>query len=420
MRFNLSTVILSLFIASSVIAAPAPGPNASELAKRSWLGDKMTEWFQEVKNSFSCGACVTGLVTVKDIAWLKRSWALDGLYTNSPATVTYAAPSWGDYNCDAPPKLATSMLDYVPSVANISFGIMTGDIPHHDAWLETPEKIIPQLKAAFDVMTIIKAKIYPAIGNHETSPLNDAVKSFKNYGSYTLIPDPGLRIVSLNTNFCNTMNFYLYGHTSDLTQNAVSTAWIGPSVTPYTGLNPAFRVYKVDTKSWNAFESLTCVADLDKSASWDATGSSPNRYLEYSARHAYSAYVPIAADQPLSAGWWHNVTNALESNPAAFKQYWSLRGYSANRLPECTHANGCVADIVCDLRASMRSEICNGVVVPLKKRDDDHSHDASAAGADMSPNLLPLSSLASNSSASGDLTPSPGTRSSAKHYPHTT
>ncbi|KAF8926321.1 hypothetical protein BGZ47_002806 [Haplosporangium gracile] len=64
------------------------------------------------------------------------------------------------------------MLNYVPLIANISFEIMTGDIPPHDGWLETPENIIPQLKAAFDAMTIVKAKIYPAIENHEASPLN--------------------------------------------------------------------------------------------------------------------------------------------------------------------------------------------------------------------------------------------------------
>lgn len=63
------------------------------------------------------------------------------------------------------------MLDYVRSVANISFGIMAGDILPHDAWFDTPENIIPQLKAAFDAMAIIKAKIYPAIGNLEACPL---------------------------------------------------------------------------------------------------------------------------------------------------------------------------------------------------------------------------------------------------------
>ncbi|KAF9293881.1 hypothetical protein BGZ88_004757 [Linnemannia elongata] len=85
MRFNFSTIIISLAIASSVVAAPAPGPNASELEKRSWLGEKkISEWFQEVKNSFSRGACVTGLVTVKNIAWSKLSWALDGLVNLCP------------------------------------------------------------------------------------------------------------------------------------------------------------------------------------------------------------------------------------------------------------------------------------------------------------------------------------------------
>ncbi|KAG0220402.1 Sphingomyelin phosphodiesterase [Mortierella sp. NVP41] len=120
---------------------------------------------------------------------------------------------------------------------------MTGDVPPHDAWLETPEKIAPQLKAAFDAMTVIKAKVSPTIGIHKASPLNifptsksggdiswlyntladdwtrwltsDAVTSFKHYGSYTLTPVPGFRTISFNTNFCYTLNFYLYGHTDE-------------------------------------------------------------------------------------------------------------------------------------------------------------------------------------------------------------
>ncbi|KAF9550906.1 hypothetical protein EC957_011453 [Mortierella hygrophila] len=499
-----------------VIAAPAPGPNASELVKRSWLGDKIIERLQEVKNSFSCGACVTGLVTVKNITLLKRSWGIgrvegavlvesllsaditggDGKficfhagglcglpiitsgtlafpkskpvnatiptpsgtlvdlarrwqyttgsealcnkaiccrkYANSPATVARAAPSWGDYDCDAPPKLATNMLEYVPSVANISFGIMTGTSLRTMPGSRPP--MFLTLKSGGDI-----AWLYNTLADDWTRWLtSDAVKSFKNYGSYTLNPAPGLCIVSLNTNFCNTMNFictvillsttpmlqvtedidervwiighvphsqvdcinnwsslyrqvvaryslhviaeqfFGHSHCDDFSltygpggksaQNEVSTTSIGPSVTPYIDINPAFRVCKVDTKSWGVFESLTYVADLDKSTSWDATGSSPNWHLEYSARHTYSTYVPIAVDQPLSAGCWYNVTNVLESNPAGFNQYWSLRDHSANRLPY------------------MRSEICSGVVVPLKKRGDDNSHDASAAGANMSPN----------------------------------
>ncbi|KAG0066033.1 hypothetical protein BGZ89_007695 [Linnemannia elongata] len=324
----------------------------------------------------------------------------DGGLCSPPAftsgTLAFPKPKPGDYNCDAPPKLATSMLDYVRSVANISFGIMTGDILPHDAWFDTPENIIPQLKAAFDAMAIIKAKIYPAIGNLEASPLNmfstpksggDQLQAAEDIGERVWVighvPPSQVdcinnwsslyrQVVARYSPHVIIEQFFGHSHYDEFSltyglggksaQNAVSTSWIGPSVTPYTNLNPAFCVYKVDTKSWNVFESLTYVADLNMSASWDATDSSPNWHLEYSARQTYSTYVPIAADQPLSAGWWHNATNVLESNPAAFKQYWSLRGHSANRLPD-------------------------SVVVPLKKRDDNYSHDASAAGADMSPNL---------------------------------
>ncbi|KAF9128584.1 hypothetical protein BGW39_004939 [Mortierella sp. 14UC] len=263
----------------------------------------------------------------------------------------------------------------------------------------TPEKIAPQLKAAFDAMAIVKAKIYPAIGNHEALPLKlRCCQVVQELWILHSQPCSRFRIISLNTNFCYVANFYLYAHTDkydthgevqysdsirqlqavedsgervwivghappsqvdcinnwsslyhhsssatrphviaeqffghshydefSLTyspgaksaQNAVSTAWIGRSVTPYTDLGPAFRVYKVDTKSWNVFDSLTYIADLD------------------------------------NAPWWHNVTNILTSNPAAFKQFWSYRGHAANRLPD------------------MRSEICSSVVLPIKKRDDE-------------------------------------------------
>ncbi|KAH7055484.1 hypothetical protein BKA57DRAFT_501983 [Linnemannia elongata] len=120
------------------------------------------------------GLCSPPAITSGTLAFPKPK-PVNATIPNLNGTLVDVLPlsNWhGDYNCDAPPKLATSMLDYVRSVANISFGIMTGDILPHDTWFETPENIIPQLKAAFDAMAIIKAKIYPAIGNLEASPLN--------------------------------------------------------------------------------------------------------------------------------------------------------------------------------------------------------------------------------------------------------
>ena len=319
--------------------------------------------------------------------------------------------------------------------------------------------------------------IYPTVGNHEGGPPNlfpttasggdlswlyddlasdwsrwlpaDAVNSVKSYGAYTVSPQPGFRIISLNNNFCYTLNFYLYGKSKDYdpngelkwliaqlqaaedsgervwiighvgpsqtdclqnwsalyyqvvqrysphviaeqffghthydefalyygpgaksTQNAIATAWIGPSVTPYTDLNPGYRVYKVDTKSWNVFDSQTYVADLSQASTWDATGATPNWHLEYSARQAYGAYVPIADNAPLSASWWHDVTKAFEKTPAAFNQYWTYRGKSANRMPACAAGSACSAQMICNLRAGKSSDACSKISFSLKKRDD--------------------------------------------------
>jgi sphingomyelin phosphodiesterase len=385
------------------------------------------------------------------------------------------ASSWGDYKCDSPVKLGIDLLKFVPKVANVSFSILTGDVPPHDVWLQNRESVIKEEDAAYRTMAEgLSTNLYPTVGNHEAGPTNlfptkasggdiqwlydsladdwsrwlpaDAVNSVKNYGAYTVSPAPGLRIISLNTNFCYTLNFYLYASVKDYdpmgevkwlvaqlqaaedagerawiiahvspsqtdclqnwsalyyqvvqrysphvvaeqffghshydefalsygpgaknAQNAIATAWIGPSVTPYTDINPGFRIYKVDTKSWNVFDSETYIADMSQATTWDATGSSPNWHLEYSARKAYGASVPIAADQPLSAGWWHNVTSAFETSPEAFQNYWTFRGKSANRLPACTVANGCTKETICNLRAGKSSDACSEIRFSVKR-----------------------------------------------------
>ncbi|KAG0297112.1 hypothetical protein BGZ96_007663 [Linnemannia gamsii] len=406
-------------------------------------------------------------------------------YADSPLTPKRKASSWGDYKCDSPVKLGVDLLKFVPKVANVSFSILTGDVPPHDIWLQNRESVIREEDAAYRTMAEgLSTKLYPTVGNHEAGPTNlfptkasggdiqwlydsladdwsrwlpaDAVNSVKNYGAYTVSPAPGLRIISLNTNFCYTLNFYLYASTNDYdpmgevkwlvaqlqaaedagerawiiahvspsqtdciqnwsalyyqrysphviaeqffghshydefalsygpgaknAQNAIATSWIGPSVTPYTDINPGFRIYKVDTKSWNVFDSETYIADMNQAQTWDETGSSPNWHLEYSARKAYGASVPIAADQPLSAGWWHNVTSAFETSPAAFQNYWNFRGKSANRLPACNVANGCTKETICNLRAGKSSDACSEIRFSVKRDIHDDAEAADPTG----------------------------------------
>ncbi|KAF8966369.1 hypothetical protein BGZ46_000380 [Entomortierella lignicola] len=405
-------------------------------------------------------------------------------YADSPVKPTRPAATWGDYRCDVPAKLGIDMLKFVPKVANVNFSIFTGDVPPHNIWEQTKDTVIPIEKQSYDNMQAgLSGKVYPTVGNHETGPVNlfpttasggdvswlyssladewsrwlpsDAVNSVRKYGAYTVSPTPGFRIISLNTNFCYTMNFYLYGHPKDYdpngeikwliaqlqaaedagervwiighvgpsqtdciqnwsalyyqvvqrysphviaeqffghthfdefaisygpgaktSQNAISTSWIGPSVTPYTDLNPSFRIYKVDTKSWNVFDSQTYIANLDQAAKWDATGATPNWHLEYSARQTYGAYVPIADNAPLSAAWWHNVTTVFDSNDAAFQKYWTYRGKSANRQAACAAGGPCPKEMVCNLRAGKSSDSCSAIRLSLKRSDEENAAEA--------------------------------------------
>ncbi|KAF9189924.1 hypothetical protein BGZ51_009136 [Haplosporangium sp. Z 767] len=400
-------------------------------------------------------------------------------YSDSPLNPKRPASTWGDYKCDSPIKLGADMLKFVPKVANISFSILTGDVPPHDIWLQTKESVVIAEEVAYNTMQEgLTTKVYPTVGNHETGPVNlfptkatggdiswlyksladdwsrwlpaDAVNQVKDYGAYTVSPAPGFRIISLNNNFCYTLNFYLYGKIRDYDpngelkwlvaqlqaaedagervwiishvspsqtdcmqnwshlyyqvvqrysphviaeqffghshrdefalyygpgakniQNAISTAWIGPSVSPYTDLNPGFRVYKVDTKSWNVFDSETYIANLDKAAEWDKTGATPDWHLEYSARKAYGAYVPIAADAPLAASWWHNVTMTFEKNNAAFQEFWTYRGKSAKNQPACAAGGPCPKEMICNMRAGKSEDACSTISFSVKRSDDE-------------------------------------------------
>ncbi|KAG0243740.1 Metallo-dependent phosphatase-like protein [Mortierella sp. GBAus27b] len=583
MKINASSLILSLVVAGTVVAAPAPS-----LEKRNFLTDKLEPLVTEAFKTLSCGACVTALKGIRDLAVINKGWAIssgrklcpkvsknpaevcDGMadlygedvidalmkadlhgtdgkvicyalgsvcpapdvtsgtlsfpkprpsnaaapspsgqqvdvlhlsdwhvddlytpgsdgvcdrptccrkYSESLATPTRAAATWGDYGCDTPVKLTKDLLKYIPNVTKASFAIMTGDVPPHDVWRQTQETVTVIHQDSFSEMATLPVKVYPAVGNHDAGPSNmfpltgdapavydhladewsrwlpsDATNSVKKYGAYTVSPAPGLRIITLNTNFCYTNNFFLFGelgnmdpqgelkwliqqlqaaedkgervwitgHISpsmtDCIQNwsalyyqviqrysphviaeqfyghshrdefalyyssadksvksAISTAWIGPSVTPYTNLNPGFRVYKVDTKSWNVFDSQTYIADLSKASQWDASNASPNWHLEYSARKAYGTYVPLADNEPLSASWWHNVTTVFENNDAAFQQYWTYRGKSANLQGTCDAGTTCVKDIICNLRAGKSSDTCASTKRPNKSKRVDES-----------------------------------------------
>ncbi|KAI8081271.1 Metallo-dependent phosphatase-like protein [Halteromyces radiatus] len=396
--------------------------------------------------------------------------------------ITKPASEWGEYTCDPPLKLIESMLKHIPKVEKeIEFGILTGDIPPHEIWSTLPfmktqrmhENAYALLHTHFDTKDHLNSVLYPSVGNHEAAPTNNfPLKSTKlpqekgleylslkwlyrslaknwrgwlsdmpnfsvqtSTGSYVTRPLPGLKLISMNTNFCYTLNLWLYerpaeldpngiliwliqqlqesedagervwiighiapgdstcfhdysnyyyqiveryaphviagqffGHTHkdelqifyrdgvQTASNAISTAYVAPSMTPYLHVNPSFRIYKVDRQSFQVVDSITYTADLDQSNTWE---DSPNWHIEYSAKQEYNsskAFLP-STNSPLTPEWWHKVTEEMEDNQEVFNKYWRHRVRSSPKIPPCDEQ--CQSNAICAIRAGKSELRCD-------------------------------------------------------------
>jgi len=152
------------------------------------------------------------------------------------------AGKYGDYKCDLPPITFESMLKHINEThKDIDYVIWTGDIPPHNIWNQTQSDQISALKYAVQMVRryLPELKVYPAVGNHESAPVNsfpppvitghnsnqwlrnslaqywniwlpnDTIPTIEKGGFYTLLLSKGFRLVSLNMNYCNNMNWWL-------------------------------------------------------------------------------------------------------------------------------------------------------------------------------------------------------------------
>jgi sphingomyelin phosphodiesterase len=122
---------------------------------------------------------------------------------------------------------------------NPAFTIFTGDVAAHDVWLVDQTEVETDLNATYSDMRALK-QVYPALGNHDTAPVNafppaavgsssaqwaydtmsadwmtwldtSADKSVDQYGSYSeLYPGTKLRVISFNSIFYYILNFWMY------------------------------------------------------------------------------------------------------------------------------------------------------------------------------------------------------------------
>ena len=157
------------------------------------------------------------------------------------------AGKFGNYACDIPELVLLSALEFVASARStppVDFLIFTGDNPPHNIWNQSRSQNLAASAAwAEDTRAAFPSSfpVYPAMGNHESYPcdqfeanhtywLYDALAQdwaswldasaqaqVRTGGYYTALIRPGLRLISLNTMFCDLINFWLILNVSDPT-----------------------------------------------------------------------------------------------------------------------------------------------------------------------------------------------------------
>jgi len=377
----------------------------------------------------------------------------DGI-PNSPSD---GAGRWGDYRkCDTPRKTIESMLAHIANYhQDIDFVIWTGDLPPHDVWNQSRSDNLYVLRETVRQLSFYlpKARIFPALGNHESSPVNsfpppnveaqyamdwlydeldllwrrwlpDSTSPTVRRGAfYSVLASPGFRIISLNMNYCNNKNWWLllnstdpaqelqwliyelqsaelkgekvhilghippghsdclkvwshnyyrivnryeatiagqfFGHTHfdefevfyDETYRgrASSVAYIGPSVTPYYGLNPGYRIYHVDGNYAGSTRTVldheTWIMDLQE-ANRHAV-ESPRWYRLYTAREAFRMHSLTPQD-------WDHLVQRMTYDDNLFQTYYKFYWKASPVRPDCDAE--CKKRLLCDLKSGRSND----------------------------------------------------------------
>ncbi|GAA6023339.1 hypothetical protein JCM10207_005752 [Rhodosporidiobolus poonsookiae] len=165
--------------------------------------------------------------------------------------VVWKAGKYGHSVCDAPPLLFTNVMEAIERFAlNRSFTIFTGDVIDSAVWDLNYSRVHDGLQLFNDDLqsgdngtyTNSSQVVYSAYGNHDTDPVNgfplnsttsgadiqwvydlladdwkgwigaEAAEQVRTKsGCYSVVhPGTSLKVISLNTNYWNNRNFYLY------------------------------------------------------------------------------------------------------------------------------------------------------------------------------------------------------------------
>ncbi|KAF7436429.1 hypothetical protein PC9H_003262 [Pleurotus ostreatus] len=104
--------------------------------------------------------------------------------------------------------------------------------------------------------------------------------------------------------------FYRNNATVMNSDTAHALAWMGPSLTPGTNMNSGFRVYEVDSATFEVLDAHTWRSDVSTFPGLDSQlALGPTYAYEYNTRETYGKTIQDwGANDPLNATWWHRVT----------------------------------------------------------------------------------------------------------------
>ncbi|XP_034787933.3 sphingomyelin phosphodiesterase isoform X2 [Pan paniscus] len=286
---------------------------------------------------------------------------------------------WGEYSkCDLPLRTLESLLSGLGPAGPFDMVYWTGDIPAHDVWHQTRQD---QLRALTTVTALVRkflgpVPVYPAVGNHESTPVNSFPPPFieGNHSSRWLyeamakawepwLPAEALRTLrylsSMETQegkrkvhiighippghclkswswnyyrivarYENTLAAQFFGHThvdefevfydEETLSRPLAVAFLAPSATTYIGLNPGYRVYHIDGNysgsSHVVLDHETYILNLTQA---NTPGAIPHWQLLYRARETYGLpnTLPTA---------WHNLVYRMRGDMQLFQTFWFL------------------------------------------------------------------------------------------------
>ncbi|GCC38205.1 hypothetical protein chiPu_0016717, partial [Chiloscyllium punctatum] len=274
------------------------------------------------------------------------------------------AGKWGEYSkCDLPLHTIENLLQHLQP-GHFDLVYWTGDIPAHDVWHQTRKN---QLTALNTITGLIQkylghVAVYPAVGNHESTPVNsfpppfihgnessawlydamvqawkgwlpeEAQETLRRAGFYTVKLNPGLRLVSLNMNFCSHENFWLLVNSTD---PAGQLQWLvsilqeaEDSGDKIDGNYPA--------SSHSVLDHETYILNLTEANE----GDNPRWVFLYRLREAYGMKSAFPVDMD-------NLINRFLLDDGLFQRYWFLyhKGHTAQ---PCQQA--CKTATICALR----------------------------------------------------------------------